>query len=119
MELSHVSFESHRHGATIYVAGVLGHTAAIRTEEIVRTLSREILAVRLDLRAVDYIDPDCFVRVARAVRRWCDACNGRVNLEFPARSERRRWPSPLADQPKTIGIAVTTAMSCPMSTSPG
>jgi len=119
MELSHVSFESNRHGATIYFAGVLGDLAALRTEELVRGLSADIVAVRLDLRAVDYIDPNCFVRVTRAVRRWCDVRRGRVNLEFPARSERRRSPSAIAAQPATIGIAVTTAMNWPMSTSPG
>jgi hypothetical protein len=89
MQTHHVVFESHQSGATIYIAGMLGELAAIQTEEIVRALARNVLAVRLDLRAVVYIDPDSFVRVARAIRRWRDARRGRVMLEFPERSQPR------------------------------
>jgi hypothetical protein len=99
MQTHHVSFESHQSGATIYVAGMLGDLAAIQTEEMVRTLSWNVFAVRLDLRAVVYIDPNSFVRVARAMRRWRDARSGRVTLEFPERSQPRhvglRMPSEL------------------------
>jgi hypothetical protein len=90
MQTHHVSFESHQSGATIYVAGILGDLAAIQTEEIVRALSWSIFAVRLDLRGVVYIEPNSFVRIARAMRRWRDARSGRVMLEFPERSQPRQ-----------------------------
>jgi hypothetical protein len=90
MQTHHVSFESHQSGATIYVAGTLGELAAIEAEEIVRTLSKEVFAVRVDLRAVVYIDPDAFVRIARAMRKWREARRGRVTLEFPDRSQPRQ-----------------------------
>ena len=67
MQLSQVSFESHLFGATIYVAGWLGDNAALRTEELVRGLPAQILALRLDIRGVDLIDPGAFVRVARTL----------------------------------------------------
>src|SRR5438128_8903343 len=88
MELCEVLFEAHRHGATIYVSGLLGESAALRAEELVRALPRDILALRIDLRAVDLIDPVAFVRVARSFSRWRDAYGGRVNIEFPARWRR-------------------------------
>jgi hypothetical protein len=90
MQTCHVTLESHATGATIYIAGLLGELAAIQTEEIVRSLAADVSAVRVDLRAVIYIDPDSFVRVARAVRRWRDARRGRVTLEFPERSQPRQ-----------------------------
>ena len=94
MQTHHVSLESHQSGATIYVAGMLGELAAIEAEEILRALSWNVRAVRLDLRAVVYMDPNAFVRIASAVRRWRDARAGRVMLEFPERSQPRqagRW----------------------------
>ena len=90
MQTYHVALESHETGATIYVAVILSDAAAIQTEEIIRALSWSIRSVRLDLRAVVYIEPDSFVRVARAIRRWRDARNGRVTLEFPERSQPRQ-----------------------------
>jgi hypothetical protein len=90
MQTHYVSFESHQSGATIYIAGLLSDPAAIQTEEILRALSWNVFAVRLDLRAVAYIDPDSFVRVACAVRRWRDARAGHVTLEFPERSQPRQ-----------------------------
>src|SRR5262245_56731813 len=90
MQTYHVCLESHQSGATIYVAGILSDHAAIETEEIIRALSWSILAIRVDLRAVVFIEPNSFVRVARAVRRWRDARSGRVNLEFPERSQPRQ-----------------------------
>lgn len=113
MEFCRVSLEAHRHSATIYVAGFLAELAASRTEEIVRGLSLETGIVRMDLRAVDLIDPDSFVRVARALNRWRDAYRGRVTIEFPERSLRRadRRHLQLVGQPITSGMAVSTAMS--------
>jgi hypothetical protein len=89
MQTHHVSLESNPAGATIYVAGLLGETAAVEAEEIVRALACTVLVVRIDLRAVVYIDPDSFVRVARSIRRWSDARSGRVLLQFPERSQPR------------------------------
>lgn len=112
MQFYEVAFEAHRHGATIYVSGLLGESAALRAEEFVRALTREILALRVDLRAVDLIDPNAFVRVARSLSRWRDARGGRVMIEFPARSTRSRVPNlRLVDQTSMIGMAVSTAIS--------
>jgi hypothetical protein len=119
MQLSQVSFESHLFAATIYVAGWLEDHAALRTEELVRGLPIQINALRVDLRAVDLIDPGAFVRVARALARWRDARSSRVMLQFPSRSEAARPRPRLVGQPSTVGMAVSTAMSWPMSTSPG
>src|SRR4051794_29767954 len=88
MELYEVLFEAHRHGATIYVSGLLGDAAALRAEELVLALGCDVLSLRVDLRAVDLIDPSAFVRVARSLSRWREARGGRVNIEFPARSRR-------------------------------
>ena len=108
MQFCEVLFESHRYGATIYVCGLLGDLAALRAEELVRALTRDIFALRVDLRGVDLIDPDAFVRVARSLSRWRDAHGGRVLIEFPARSKRSRAQHlRLVDQP----IASEMAMS--------
>src|SRR5690349_13220407 len=90
MQTYHVCLESHQTGATVYLAGILSDPASIETEEIIRALPWKILTVRLDMRAVVYIEPDSFVRVARALRRWRDARSGRVALEFPERSQPRQ-----------------------------
>lgn len=112
--------ESHESAATIYIAGLLTDDAAGQTEMLIAGLAAKIRVVRLDLRAVDLIDPSSFVRVARALNQWRDTRRGRVTIEFPRRSERpARPPLKLVDQRNTIGIAVSTAISSPMSTSPG
>src|SRR5262249_50835266 len=112
MQTHHVSFESHQSGATIYVAGMLGDLAAHETEEVIRALGPRVFAVRLDLRGVVYIEPDSFVRVARAIRRWRDARSGRVMLEFPERSQPRSAVRyvPL-DHRHIAGAAVSVAIT--------
>ena len=101
MQTHHVSFESHQSGATIYIAGMLGDLAAMETEEILRALSWRIYAVRIDLRAVVYIDPDAFAHLARAVRHWRDARAGRVTMEFPERSQPRHVGRRTPTEPMT------------------
>jgi hypothetical protein len=111
MQLCRVSFEAHQSGATIYVTGLLGDDAALRTEELVRALTTEIQSLRVDLRAVDLIDPESFVRVARALGRWRDARRGRVSLEFPARSrDRNRSHLRLVDEGSRTRSPVIAAM---------
>ena len=90
MQTHHLSYESHLTGATIYVAGILGELAAIEAEKIVSALAENVFAVRVDLRAVVYIEPNAFVRLARAMRHWREARRGRVMLEFPERSQPRQ-----------------------------
>ena len=119
MEFFQVSFEAHHCGATIYVMGLLAEPAAARTGSVIDLIPAATRIVRLDLRAVELIDPSAFVSVARALNRWRDTRRGRVTIEFPARSRRRAPHLHLVRQPNTTGIAVSTAMSCPMSTSPG
>jgi hypothetical protein len=89
MDFCRVSIEAHRFSGTIYVAGLLADLAASRTEELIQGLAGETRVLRVDLRAVDLIDPDAFVRVARILNRWRDLRAGRVTIEFPNRSTRR------------------------------
>jgi ABC-type transporter Mla MlaB component len=112
MEFCRISYEAHRTCATIYIAGVLADMAAARAEEIVRALPLGTQVVRLDLRAVDLIDPDSFARIAGALNRWRDARRTRITIEFPLRSLRRTHLRlfPL-DHPANRGMAVSTAMS--------
>jgi hypothetical protein len=119
MEFYKVSLEAHTHSATIYIMGLLAEPAALRTGTLIDLLLPTTLTVRLDLRAVELIDPTAFVSVARALNRWRDASRGRVAIEFPARSRRRASHLRLVPQPNNNGIAVSTAMSWPVSTSPG
>jgi hypothetical protein len=120
MQICRVSFEAHHCGATIYITGLLGDHAALRTEELVRALTTEIRSLRVDLRAVDLIDPDSFVLIARTLGRWRDARRGRVSLEFPARSrDRQRAHLRLVDQRRRMGIPVSSAVILPINTSPG
>jgi len=119
MELCTVSLEAHRHSATIYVMGLLGDPASLRAGALIALLPSTMRTIRLDLRAVEFIDPSAFVGLARALNRWRDASCGRVTIEFPARSRRRAPHLHLVRHPNSTGIAVNTAMSRPMSTSPG
>ncbi|HEX4684209.1 MAG TPA: hypothetical protein VH277_15940 [Gemmatimonadaceae bacterium] len=95
MKCARVLLEAHGTGTMIYVAGYLCADAASRVEEIVATLPRETRVIRLDIRAVDLIDPTAFVRVASALNRWRGAVRGgRITMEFPLRSRRRTPTSP-------------------------
>jgi anti-anti-sigma regulatory factor len=110
--LFEISTESNPHSTTVYVVGMLGETAATRAETIVQSLSRGIQTIRVDLRGVVFIDPQAFVRLARALTRWRDIGGGRVTMQFPARSERRRdakvsWRAVTPHR----GITVVTAIN--------
>jgi len=87
-----IACEAHSCAATIYVVGLFGDIVASRMERWLGSLPDAIVNVRLDLRGVSYIDPVCFVRVARALTHWRDAVGvpsrRRINMEFPARSAR-------------------------------
>lgn len=88
MEFCKVWFEAHTHSATIYVMGFLADPAAAQTGAVIELLPLTTRTVRMDLRAVDLIDPAAFVSLARALNRWRDQYRGRVTIEFPARSQR-------------------------------
>jgi ABC-type transporter Mla MlaB component len=90
MELFHALIEAHRFGATLYVGGFLSDDAAARTAELMVGIPSETKIVRVDLRAVELIDPRAFVLVARTLNRWRDARGGRVMIEFPKRSTMQR-----------------------------
>jgi hypothetical protein len=115
MEFCHVLLEAHRHSATIYVMGLLADPAALRTETLIDLLPMTTRTVRVDLRAVEFIDPHAFVSVARALNRWRDDHRGRVTIEFPARSRRRVPNLHLVRQMNGTGIAVNAEISWPMS----
>ena len=120
MEFFQLSLEAHGHSATIYVTGLLAQLAAGRTEEIVSGLPAATRILRVDLRAVELIDPTAFVRVARVLARWRDDTRGKVMIQFPERAARpRQLRSRVGSQPIAIGSAVNAAISWPMSTSPG
>ena len=89
MDFCRVSVEAHRFGATIYIVGLLADLAASRAEGLIHGLSHETRVLRVDLRAVDLIDPNAFVRVAKTLNRWRDLRRGRVTIEFPHRSSRQ------------------------------
>jgi hypothetical protein len=89
MIFSRVSLEANPRCATIYVAGFLADDAASLAEQIIAALQPQIGVLRVDLRAVDLIDPTSFVRFARALNQWRDIRRGRrVTIEFPRRSRR-------------------------------
>ncbi len=112
MEFCRVLVEAHAHCSTIYVAGILADGAATRAEDVIRSLPDDTGVVRVDLRAVDLVDPGAFVRIARALNDWRDSRRGKVTIEFPYRSQRSEPRHlRLVDQPITSGMAVSTAMS--------
>lgn len=120
MQLCQVQLEAHDTSATIYMVGILTNEAALRAELLVASLQETTRVVRLDLRGVEIIDPSAFVLVARALNRWRDARHGRLAIQFPERSTRpRRIGMRLVDQPIMMTSAVSAAINCPMSTSPG
>ena len=88
MKLWQVMLEGHSSATTIYIAGLLTDLAAVHTEELVDLLGGDTRVVRLDLSAVEMIDPSAFVVVARALNRWRDRTYGRLTIEFPRRSAR-------------------------------
>lgn len=111
MDFCRVALEAHRFSGTIYVAGFLGERAASCAEDLVRGLPSDTRILRADLRAVELIDPDAFVRLARVLNHWRDRRSGRVTIEFPHRSSRRNGPQRVTlDQPVTNGMAVSAAM---------
>ena len=119
MEFFKVSLESHRHGATLYVAGLLAERAATTLDVVVRGLTSEIRVLRVDLTAVVIIDPSAFVLVVQTLNAWRDANGRQVRVEFPLRAPRshpRVWRE---CQNSVIPSPVNTASSWPMSTSPG
>lgn len=89
MEFCQVRFEAHQHSATIYVMGLLANLAAAKAETMINDISIGTSIVRVDLRGVQMIDPNAFVRIARSLSRWRDLRRGRVTIEFPTRSPRR------------------------------
>ncbi|HEX3865294.1 MAG TPA: hypothetical protein VHV78_01025 [Gemmatimonadaceae bacterium] len=112
MEFFHAALEANALGATIYITGFLTDDAASRAAELMVGLSAGTRVVRLDLRAVELIDPRAFVSMARTLTRWRDARRGRVTIEFPRPSaNRRRAPLRLVDQQAMTPTAVSTAMS--------
>jgi len=112
MEFYEVSLEAHRHCATIYVMGLLADPAALHTGTLIDLLPPTTATVRLDLRAVELIDPGAFVSVARALNRWRDLSRGRVTIEFPARSRPRSYHLDLMRPRNTLRSPSDTAMSC-------
>jgi hypothetical protein len=87
MSYSQVRYEAHTHAATIYVTGMLEPVAAARAVLAIGTVHDDVRTIRVDLRAVSYVEPDCFVRVARALSAWHDGTRGQITIAFPSQSE--------------------------------
>lgn len=127
MELSRVTVEAHAAGATLYICGAIHHATVVSAETRIKLLGHSTIVLRVDLRAVRSIDPDAFARLARAVNEWRDAANRRVTMQFPDRSARGAGVDVTrtlvlhgnGDQRANTGSAVNSAMSWPISTSPG
>jgi hypothetical protein len=104
----HVTVEAHHSGANIYVAGYLTSCASARAEEIISAVRLGTRVIRLDLRAVDIIDPAAFVTIIRALSRWRDGASGQLYIQFPERSTR-----PHRGPPSLTGAALFGALSLP------
>lgn len=103
----HVTLEAHHTGANIYVAGHLAACASERAEQVIAGLHRTARVIRLDLWAVDVIDPHAFVTVVRALNRWRDATRGQLHIQFPERSVRpRRSGLRLVTSPATAAMTL-------------
>lgn len=87
MPYSQVRYESHAHAATIYLTGKLGPLAAARAGQAIADMQGTVQAIRVDLRAVSSIEPDSFVRLARALSAWHARTGGQITIAFPSQSE--------------------------------
>jgi len=86
----HVAIEAHDTGANIYLAGDLAALAAERIERAIEFLPEDTRVIRLDLRAVELIDPDAFVTIVRALNCWRDSTRGQLHIKFPERTTSNR-----------------------------
>ena len=87
MSYSQVRYEAHAHAAIIYVTGMLEPVAAARAVLAIGAVHEDVRTIRIDLRAVSYIEPDCFVRVARALSTWHNGTRGQITIAFPSQSQ--------------------------------
>ena len=87
MSYSQVRYEAHAHAATIYITGMLEPAAATRAELAVGGVQRAVRTLRIDLRAVSHVEPDCFVRLARALSTWHRRTHAQITIAFPVHSE--------------------------------
>lgn len=87
MSYSQVRYEGHAHSATIYVTGMLGPLAAARAEHAIAVIQRTVRTIRVDLRGVSSVEPDSFIRLARALSAWHDRTGGQITIAFPSQSE--------------------------------
>ena len=87
MLYSQVRYEGHARAATIYVAGMLETLAAARAVSAIAAIHEDVRTIRVDLRGVSYIDPDSFVRLARALSTWHHRTRGLITIAFPSQSE--------------------------------
>ena len=78
MPFTEVVLEAHGSASTLYVAGLLSPHTGARIATLLDGLSEFTRTVRVDLRAVQYIDPVAFAEVVRALASWRDHRWGRV-----------------------------------------
>ena len=90
MQIFAASFESHGHGGTLYLTGMLTELAATRAGELIAGTHPRTSVIRVDMRGIHMIDPVAFTAVARALNRWRDRAGGRVYIQFPEGSFRKR-----------------------------
>jgi ABC-type transporter Mla MlaB component len=92
MQFSEVVLEAHGSATTVYIAGFLSRHAAARMATLLGEVSAFTRTVRVDLSAVQIIDPIAFAGVVRALASWRDHRWGRVMIQFPVRSYRGAIP---------------------------
>ena len=100
MSYSQVQTEGHAHAVTIYVIGMLESLTAARAVSAIGSMHRGARTIRIDLRGVWYIDPNCFVRLARALSTWHNRTGGQITIVFPSHSEIS--PERRSERPATV-----------------
>ena len=81
-----IRVEAHRTSSTIYISGVLSVSIAEEAAAAVARSAESIQVLRIDLRAIRFMDPDAFALLATALRRWRERRGHRVILNFPQRA---------------------------------
>ena len=81
-----IRVESHRTSRTIYLSGALTETSATAAADIIHTAPDSTNVLRVDMRAVRFMDPDAFALLAQALRQWRERAGRSVTLQFPYRA---------------------------------
>jgi ABC-type transporter Mla MlaB component len=78
-----ITIEQHDHTATLYAAGVLGISSALRLVRVCEQLPPVIRVARIDLRAVYGLEAGALTVLESRLRHWRSK-HGRIHLTMPA-----------------------------------